>query len=244
MSTSGQSPSTVEQNATRQSGDNSPDDKSPDAEKNITTLNQQRDSPTIQVTLRPTTNYAYMEDQQVLSHNSTERPTATYASTVHQQVMSQNTTTSPNSNVPVGKKKKGKIPDEQGLCGKKISSGSQEKTSDEQELHNSEGKSESKGKIPVKQVLQDNESSSESEENPSNEQELLGCQGKSESEGKIPDKRGLQGEKNSSESKEKISNEHESLNKENSESEGDIMGNEKPDYVQREDSVPEGIVNE
>ena len=85
-------------------------------------------------------------DQQVLSHNSTERPTATYASTVHQQVMSQNTTTLPNSNVQVGKKKIEKIPDEQGLCGKKISCGSQEKTSDEQELHNSGGKSESGGK--------------------------------------------------------------------------------------------------
>jgi hypothetical protein len=175
MSTSGRSPSTVEQNATRQSGDDLQDEKSPDAEKNTTTPNQQRDSPTIQVTVRPTTNSAYMEDQQVLSHNSTERPTATYASTVHQQVMSQNNTTSPNSNVPVGKKKKGKIPDEQGLCDKKISSGSQEKTSDEQELHNSEGKSESKGEIPVEQVLQDNESSSESEENPSNEQKLQGC---------------------------------------------------------------------
>jgi hypothetical protein len=113
--------------------------------------------------------------------------------------MSQNTTTSPNSNVPVGKKKKGKIPDEQGLCDKKISSGSQEKNI--RELHNSEGKSESKGEIPIEQALQDNESSSESKENPSNEQELLGCEGRSESEGKIPDEHGLQGEKNSSESK-------------------------------------------
>jgi hypothetical protein len=199
MSTSGRSPSTVEQNATRQSGDNSPDDKLPDTEKNTTTPNQQRDSPTIQVTVWPTTNSAYMEDLQVLSHNFTERPTATYASTVHQQVMSQNTTTSPNSNVPVGKKKKGKIPDEQGLCDKKISSGSQEKNI--RELHNSEGKSESKGEIPIEQALQDNESSSESKENPSNEQELLGCEGRSESEGKIPDEHGLQGEKNSSESK-------------------------------------------
>jgi hypothetical protein len=93
MSTRGRSPSTVEQNAMRQSGDNSPDYKSSDVEKNTTTPNQQRDSPTIQVTLRPTTNSAYMEDQQVLSHNSTERPTATYASTVQHQVMSQNTTT-------------------------------------------------------------------------------------------------------------------------------------------------------
>jgi hypothetical protein len=50
--------------------------------------------------------------------------------------------------------------------------------------------------------------------------------GKSEPERKIPDKHGLQGEKNSSES------------------EVQIMGTEKPDYVQREDSVPEGIVNE
>jgi hypothetical protein len=147
MSTRGRSLSTVEQNTTRQSGDNLPDDKLPDVEKNTTTPNQQRDSTTIQVTLRPTTNSAYMEDQQVMSHNSTERPTATYAYTVQHQVMSQNTTTLPNSNVPVGKKKKGKIPDEQGVCGKKISSGSQEKTSDEQELHNSGGKSESKEKI-------------------------------------------------------------------------------------------------
>jgi hypothetical protein len=226
MSTRGRSPSTVEQNATRQSGDNSPNDKSPDVEKNTTTPNQQRDSPTIQVTLRPTTNSAYMEDQQVMSHNSTERPTATYASTVQHQVMSQNTTTSPNSNVPMGEKKKGKIPDEQGVYGKKISSGSQEKTSDEQELHNSGGKSESKGKNPVEQVLQYNESSSESKEDPSNEKELLGCQGKSEPERKIPDEHGLQGEKNSSES------------------EVQIMGIEKTDYVQRVDSVPEGIVNE
>jgi hypothetical protein len=154
MSTRGRSPSTVEQNATRQSGDNLPDDKSLDVEKNTTTPNQHRDSPTIQVTLWPTTNSAYMEDQKVMSHNSTERPTATYASTVQHQVMSQNTTTSPNSNVPMGEKKKGKIPDEQGVYGKKISSGSQEKTSDEQELHNSGGKSESKGKNPVEQVLQ------------------------------------------------------------------------------------------
>jgi hypothetical protein len=188
MSTRGRSPSTVEQNATRQSGDNLPDDKSLDVEKNTTTPNQHRDSPTIQVTLWPTTNSAYMEDQKVMSHNSTERPTATYASTVQHQVMSQNTTTSPNSNVPMGEKKKGKIPDEQGVYGKKISSGSQEKTSDEQELHNSGGKSESKGKIP--------------------------------------DEHGLQGEKNSSES------------------EVQIMGIEKTDYVQRVDSVPEGIVNE
>jgi len=50
--------------------------------------------------------------------------------------------------------------------------------------------------------------------------------------------------KNSSESKENISNEQELLNKKNSESEGELMGNEKPDDVQREDSVPEGIVNE
>jgi hypothetical protein len=50
--------------------------------------------------------------------------------------------------------------------------------------------------------------------------------------------------KTSSESKEKISNKQEYLNKENSESEVQIMGIEKPDYVQREDSVPEGIVNE
>jgi len=83
--------------------------------------------------------------------------------------MSQYTTTSPNSNVPVGKKKKGKIPEEQGVCGKKISSGSQEETSDEQELHNSGGKSESKGKNPVEQVLQYNESSSEYKEDTSNE---------------------------------------------------------------------------
>jgi len=69
----------------------------------------------------------------------------------------------------VGKKKKGKIPDEQGV---------QEKTSDEQELHNSGGKSESEGKNPVKQVLQYNESSSEYKEDTSNEKELLGCQGK------------------------------------------------------------------
>ena len=41
MSPSGRSPSTVEQNATRQSGDNSLDDKSPDAEKNTTIPNQQ-----------------------------------------------------------------------------------------------------------------------------------------------------------------------------------------------------------
>jgi len=166
-----------------------------------------------------------MEDQQVMSQNSTERPTATYASTVQHQVMSQNTTTSPNSNVPVGKKKKGKIPDEQGVCGKKISSGSQEKTSDEQELHNSGGKSESGGKNPVEQVLQYNESSSEYKEDTSNEKELLGCQGKSEPERKIPDKHELQGEKNSTEP------------------EVQIMGTEKPDYVQHEDSVPEGIVN-
>jgi hypothetical protein len=50
---------------------------------------------------------------------------------------------------------------------------------------------------------------------------LLGCQGKGEPERKIPDKHELQGEKNSSES------------------EVQIMGTEKPDYVQREDSVPE-----
>jgi hypothetical protein len=50
--------------------------------------------------------------------------------------------------------------------------------------------------------------------------------GRSEPEGKIPDKHELQGEKNSSVS------------------EVQIMGTEKPDYVQREDSVPEGIVNE
>jgi hypothetical protein len=49
--------------------------------------------------------------------------------------------------------------------------------------------------------------------------------GKSEPERKIPDKHELQGEKNSSAS------------------EVQIMGTEKPDYVQREDSVPEGIVN-
>jgi hypothetical protein len=49
--------------------------------------------------------------------------------------------------------------------------------------------------------------------------------GRSEPEGKIPDKHELQGEKNSSES------------------EVQILGTEKPDYVQREDSVPEGIVN-
>jgi len=180
----------------RQSGDNSPDDKSPDVEKNTTTPNQQRDSPTIQVILQPTTNSAYMKDQQVMSHNSTERPTATYASTVQHKVMSQNTTTSPNSNVPVGKKKKGKIPDEQGVCG-------------------SGGKSESEGKKTVEQVLQYNESSSEYKEDTSNEKELLGCQGKSEPERKIPDKHELQGEKNSSESKVQI------------------MGTEKPDYVQR-----------
>ena len=89
MSTRGRAPSTVEQKATRQSGDNLPDDKSPDVEKNTTTLNQQRDSPTIQVTLRPTTNTAHIEDQQVMSQNSTERHTATYASTVEHQVMSQ-----------------------------------------------------------------------------------------------------------------------------------------------------------
>jgi hypothetical protein len=63
--------------------------------------------------------------------------------------MSQNTTTSPNSNVPGGKKKKEKIPDEQGVCGKKISSGSQEKTSNEQELHNSGRKVSQKEKIPL-----------------------------------------------------------------------------------------------
>jgi hypothetical protein len=136
-----------------------------------------------------------MEDQQVMSQNSTERPTAKYASTVQHQVMSQNATTSPNSNVLVGKKKKGKIPDEQGVCGKKISSGSQEKTSNEQELHNSGGKSESEGKNPIEQVLQYNKSSSEYKEDTSNEKELLGCQGKSEPERKIPDKHGLQGEK-------------------------------------------------
>jgi hypothetical protein len=45
------------------------------------------------------------------------------------------------------------------------------------------------------------------------------------SQRKIPDKHELQGEKNSSES------------------EVPIMGTEQPDYVQREDSVPEGIVN-
>ena len=92
----------------RQSGDNLPDDKSSGVEKNTTTLNQQRDSPTIQVTLGPTTNTAHMEDQQVMSQNSTERHTATYASTVEHQVMSQNTTTLPTSNVPVDKKKKKK----------------------------------------------------------------------------------------------------------------------------------------
>jgi len=139
--------------------------------------------------------------------------------------MSQNTTTSPNSNVPVGNKKKGKIPDEQGVCGKKISSWSQEKTSDEQELHNSGGKSESGGKNPVEQVLQYNESSSDYKEDTSNDKELLGCQGKSEPERKFPDKHELQGEKNSTEP------------------EVQIMGTEKPDYVQREDRVPEGIVN-
>ena len=57
-----------------------------------------------------------------MSQNSTERPTATYASTVEHQVMSQNTTTLPTSNVPVGKKKKGKTPNEQGVCiGEKVS---------------------------------------------------------------------------------------------------------------------------
>jgi hypothetical protein len=47
--------------------------------------------------------------------------------------------------------------------------------------------------------------------------------GKSEPERKIPDKHEFQGEKNSTEP--------------------EIMGTEKPDYVRREDSVPEGIVN-
>ncbi len=120
-----------------------------------------------------------MEDQQVLSHNSTERPTATYTSMVHQQVMSQNTTTLPTSNVPVDKKKKRKTIDGQGVC--------------------SGGKSESGGKNPVEQVLQCNESSREFKEDTSNDNELLGCQGKSESGRKIPDKHELHGEKNSTE---------------------------------------------
>jgi hypothetical protein len=34
------------------------------------------------------------------------------------------------------------------------------------------------------------------------------------------------------------------VKKNSSESEVQIMGTEKPDYVQREDSVPKGIVNE
>ena len=167
MSTRGRASNKKEERkATRQSGDNLPDDKSPDVEKNTTTLKQQRDSPTIQVTLRPTTNTAHIEDQQVMSQKSTERHTATYASTVEHQVMSQNTTTLPTSNVPVDKKKKRKTIDGQGFC--------------------SGGKSESGGKNPVEQVLQYNESSREYKEDTSNEKELLGCQGKSESGRKIP----------------------------------------------------------
>ncbi len=194
MSTRGRASNKKEERkATRQSGDNLPDDKSPDVEKNTTTLKQQRESPTIPKTLQSTTNTAIIENQQVMSQKSTERHTATYASTVEHQVMSQNTTTLPTSNVPVGKKKKGKTPDEQGVC--------------------SGGKSESGGKNPIEQVLQYNESSREYKEDTSNENELLGCQGKSEPERKIPDKHELQGEKNSTEP--------------------ELLGTEKPDYVQR-----------
>ena len=274
MSTRGRASNKKEERkATRQSGDNLPDDKSPDVEKKTTTLKQQRESPTIPRTLRSTTNTAHIEDQQVMSQKSTERHTATYASTVEHQVMSQNTTTLPTSNVPVDKKKKRKTIDGQGFC--------------------SGGKSESGGKNPVEQVLQYNESSREYKEDTSNENELLGCQGKSEPERKIPDKHELHAEENSTEPEilgtettdsvrcedskpEEIVNRRQDIDtlavastkaksgqkfgkseperqipdeqefqgeKKSSDSEVRIVGTENPDCVQHEDSVSQEIFN-